>query len=77
MTMVAFRTLQSVPSYSRVSNVLHLWSTSLISTYRVYRILYMTSRTKPHDFKNAKINIIHDLFEIANSKLKWNAAIQK
>ena len=39
-TMVVFKMHDSVPSvrYSSICNVLHLWRTSLIPTYRVYRL---------------------------------------
>ena len=63
----------SVPSarYSRVSNVLRLWSISLIPTYRVYRLYYIKTFTKITESKDdsAKTRGVGILYFLAVSVL--------
>ena len=53
-TMVVFKMRDSVPSprYSAICNVLRQWKTSLIPTYRVYRLydMYLTLTSQENSF---------------------------
>ena len=59
--MVMFKMRESVPTarYSPVCNVLRQWKTSLILTYRVYRLYDKEDFAQQHDMCGARSGSPH------------------
>ena len=70
--IVVFKMRESVPTarYSPVCNVLRQWKTSLILTYRVYRLYDKYAEYVPKQLVNFELNQYSNAVKY-NSRIQW------